>query len=120
VSRETLRAGNALCQGASVLFAASLPQCALSHRHLPESNSPLRSLSPAPHAANAVYGFCATKVSPLQCPEAADSCLAYGVQSCRCAAGTAGSQPLAWAVHTALRVAHSTHLQLATCWLQFD
>lgn len=33
--------------------------------------------------SNAVYGFTATKISPLQCPEAADSCLAIGAQSCR-------------------------------------
>ncbi|KAL4423537.1 hypothetical protein ABPG77_006560 [Micractinium sp. CCAP 211/92] len=31
--------------------------------------------------SNAVYGFTATKISPLQCPEAADSCLAMGRES---------------------------------------
>lgn len=33
--------------------------------------------------ANALYGFTGAQASPLQCVQLADSCLAYGAQSCR-------------------------------------
>lgn len=33
--------------------------------------------------ANALYGFTGAAASPLQCIQLADSCLAYGAQSCR-------------------------------------
>ena len=33
--------------------------------------------------ANALYGFTGAGASPLQCVQLADSCLAYGADSCR-------------------------------------
>lgn len=43
---------------------------------------PTRAPALATLAANAVYGFTGTNVSPLQCVEVGDACLAYGRQGC--------------------------------------
>lgn len=65
------------------------------------------------HAGNAVYGFTATKISPLQCPEAADSCLAMGRESTRHAA----SLPFLPCLDAAATPFAQHPLRSAPCWL---
>lgn len=98
------------CQPAGFWLRSHLPlkptarhrpgQLAATHPHLPPACSATRELlkaasDPAARAvldsrqkalkvtANALYGFTGAGASPLQCIQLADSCLAYGAQSCR-------------------------------------